>query len=185
MNHHARSFIAIVFALGFLVISWLVGHRPADWEYVFLMFFVFSSAMQDAMDSVNHRLEKVTRLIEESAAKAEDLSREVRQEAEYLKSHVTAEANLVTYELRLLAALQRGEAAPEAPPCPEAEFVEPEPPKLEPFDARKFRAERLREMAEALREYSWWDMTVLTSPLRRLLAYIAGRPAFIRWFTSE
>ncbi|PYT62527.1 MAG: hypothetical protein DMG35_07225 [Acidobacteria bacterium] len=201
MRHHGRSAIAIVVTVGFLVISWFVSHQPADWEYVFFMLVVFSSALQDAMDGVNGRLEKITRLIEEYADKVEDLNLEVRQQAEYLtselkqqseflKSHITAEANLVTYDIRLMAALQAGEPAPDPPAYPEPKLVEPkflapEPPKIEEFDAQKFRAEGLRQVADALRDHGWWDMSIVATPLRRLFAHVASRPAFIRWISKD
>ncbi|HEV1994518.1 MAG TPA: hypothetical protein VGR03_09310 [Candidatus Acidoferrum sp.] len=207
MNHHIRSGIAIVLVLAFVGISWLLDHRPADWEYVFLMFVVFSSAMQDAMDDEKLRIGKATLLLEEAARKTEHLSREVQQQAkhlsrevqqqaEYLKCHITGEANLLKsdfallkYELALAAALQRDEDAPEAPefvpPYPEPKFVSPEfvpleSPKLEPFDAQKWREERVRVIATALGGHSWWDMSVVTIPFRRLVAYIVSRPGFIR-----
>jgi hypothetical protein len=183
MNHHIRSVIAIVLVLAFVGISWLLDHRPANWEYVFLMFVVFSSAMQDAMDDVKLRIGKATLLLETAARKSEDLSFVVRQEAEYLKSHVAAEAGLLMYKIELMNARQRDEAAPEAPSYPEPKFVG-EPPKLEPVDARKWREERVREVATVLREYSWWDMTVVTIPFRRLVAYIMNRPGFIRWISG-
>jgi hypothetical protein len=217
MNPHARSGIAIVVTLGFLAISWFVGHRPADWEYVFFMFVVFSSALQDAMDGMNSHLEKVTRLLKISADKIDDLTYEVRkqtedvrreirqeaeylrrdveQQAEYLRSYVTAEAILVKYGIALMHARDTGEDAPDKPQYPEpklveskfvdSKFVVPEPPKLEPFDAQKFRAERLREVADALRDHGWWDMSLVTTPLRRLFAYVASRPAFIRWVSND
>ena len=201
MNHHGRSGIALVVALGFLGISWFVGHRPADWEYVFFMFVVFSSALQDAIDGMNWRLEKVTRLLEKSADKIEDLNREVRQatenmarevkqQSEYLKSHITAEANSIAYDLKSMTALQNGESAPEAPAYPEPKFIEPkfvelEPPKLEIFDRQKFIAERIRKVAEALGDHGWWDMSLVTTPLRRLYAYVSSRPAFIRWVSKD
>jgi hypothetical protein len=196
MGHHARSGIAIVFALGVLGFSWFVGHRPADWEYIFLMFVVFSSALQDAMDDLNHKLEKLTRIVEEFRRNADYLKRDIQQETEYLKSHITGEANnvksdlaLLKYEFALATALQKGEDPPEAPefvpPYPEPKFVPIEPPKIEPFDAVKFRAEGLSNVADALRGHVWWDMSVVTSPLRRLLGYIATRTAFIRWITND
>ena len=201
MSHHARSGIAIVVTLGFLVISWFVSHRPADWEYVFFMFVVFSSALQDAMDGMNGRLGKIMQLLEKSAHKVEDLNLEVRQRAEYvtsevkqqsefLQSHITAQANLATYDLRLMFSRQTGEPEPDAPAYPEPKLVEPkflahEPPKLETFDRQKFIAERVREVAAALRGHGWWDMSVVTTPLRRLYAYVTGRPAFIRWVSKD
>jgi polyhydroxyalkanoate synthesis regulator phasin len=201
MNQHARSAIAIVVALGFLGISWFVGHRPGDWEYVFLMFVVFSSALQDALDQIHLHLEKVTELVEESVRKGEYLTRDLRQEAkyvarevkqesEYLKSHITAQVNSIAYELKLLAALEKGESLPEAPVYPEpelveAEFVELEPPKLETFDKQKFIAERVREVADALRRGGWWDMSVVTTPLRRLYAYVTSRPDVVRWVSRD
>lgn len=138
MSHHVRSCIAIAFACAYLGISWKLDHRPADWEYVFLMFIVFSSAIQDAMDDANHRLEKLARLVEESGRKVEYLERDIRQETEYLKSHITGEANnvksdlgLLKYEFALAAALEKGEDPPEAPefipPFPEPKFVPLEP----------------------------------------------------------
>jgi hypothetical protein len=200
MNHHGRSAIAIVVALGFLGISWLLGHRPADWEYVFLMFVVFSSALQDAMDGMNSRLEKVARLLEQSADKIGNLSREVRQEAkdvvrevkqesEYLKSHITAEANLVTYDFKLAIAIEKGEPLPEEPAYPEpmlveSTFVELEPPKVETFDRQRFIAGRVRDVAEAL-GHGWWDMSLVTTPLRRLYAYFTSRPFIIRWVSKD
>lgn len=200
MNQHARSAIAIVVALVFLGVSWLVGHRPADWEYVFLMFVVFSSALQDALDQIYLRLEKITRLVEKSMDKVEystrDLRqeakyvvREVKQESEYLKCHITARVDLLAYNIKL-AALEEGEAVPEAPAYPEpklveSEFAELEPPKLETFDRQKFIAERIRQVADALGDHGWWDMSVVTTPLRRLYAYVASRPAFIRWVSND
>ncbi len=201
MNHHGRSGIALVVALGFLGVSWLVGHRPAEWEYVFFMFVVFSSALQDAIDGINWRLEKVTRLLEKSADKIEDLNREVRQAAEniacevkqqseYLKSHITSEADLITYDFKLMTALQKGESAPEAPAYPEPKFIEPkfvqlEPPKLETFDRQKFIAEGVREVAKALAGHGWWDMSLVTTPLRRLYAYLTSRPSIMRWVSKD
>jgi hypothetical protein len=199
MSHHVRSGVAIVFALGYLGISLLLDHRPADWEYVFLMFVVFSSAMQDAMDNVNYKLKEVTRLLEASDYRVDVLTRDVEQQAVYLsrdigqatenlKSHITFEANLMKtyvamlkYELELAAALRRGEDAPEEQkyqtPYPEPKLILPkfvplEPPKIAPFDAQKMRAEQIREVTAALGEYRWWDMTVVTIPLRRLVAYV-------------
>jgi hypothetical protein len=198
MKHHVRSCVAIVFALGYLGISLLLDHRPASWEYVLLMFVVFSSAMQDAMDDVNYKLKKVTGLLETSAIKVAVLSRDIEQQASYLsrdieqatenlKSHVTFEANLMKtyiamlkYEVELVAALQRGEDAPEEPkyqtPYPEPKLILPkfvplEPPKIVPFDAKIMHAEQVREVTAALGDYRWWDMTVITIPLRRLAAY--------------
>jgi hypothetical protein len=92
-------------------ISWFVGHRPADWEYVFFMFVVFSSALQDAIDGVNSRIEKVTGLLEKSADKidalpyehhkeTEDIRREIRQEAEYLRCDVQQQAEYLRTALR-------------------------------------------------------------------------------------
>ncbi len=201
MNQHARSAIAIVVALGLLGVSWLVGHKPADWEYVFLMFVVFSSALQDALDQIYLRLEKVTRLVEKSMDKVEystrDLRqeakyvvREVKQESEYLKSHITSQMNLIAYDFKLLAALQKGESLPEAPEYPapklvESEFVELKPPEVETFDAQKFIAEGVREVAEALGDHGWWDMSAVTTPLRRLYAYAVSRPAVIRWVSKD
>ena len=200
MNQHARSAIAIVVALVFLGVSLLVGHRPADWEYVFLMFVVFSSALQDALDQIYLRLEKITRLVEKSMDKVEystrDLRqeakyvvREVKQESEYLKCHITARVDLLAYNIKL-AALEEGESVPEAPAYPEpklveSEFAELEPPKLETFDRQKFIAERIRQVADALGDHGWWDMSVVTTPLRRLYAYVASRPAFIRWVSND
>ena len=200
MNQHARSAIAIVVALVFLGVSWLVGHRPADWEYVFLMFVVFSSALQDALDQIYLRLEKITRLVEKSMDKVEystrDLRqeakyvvREVKQESEYLKCHITARVDLLAYNIKL-AALEEGESVPEAPAYPEpklveSEFAELEPPKLETFDRQKFIAERIRQVADALGDHGWWDMSGVTTPLRRLYAYVASRPAFIRWVSND
>ncbi len=165
------------------------------------MFVVFSSALQDAIDGMNWRLEKVTRLLEKSADKIEDLNREVRQatenmarevkqQSEYLKSHITAEANSIAYDLKSMTALQNGESAPEAPAYPEPKFIEPkfvelEPPKLEIFDRQKFIAERIRKVAEALGDHSWWDMSLVTAPLRRLYAYLTSRPDIIRWVSKD
>jgi hypothetical protein len=201
MSHHARSAIAIVVVLGFLGVSWFVGHRPADWEYVFLMFVVFSSALQDALDQIYLRLEKVTELVEESMRKAEYLTRDLRQEAkyvvrevkqesEYLKSHITAQTNAIAYQLELSAALEKGEPLPEAPAYPEpelveSEFVELEPPKLETFDKQKFIEEGVRQVAAALGRSGWWDMSVVTMPLRRLFAYVTSRPDVIRWVSKD
>jgi len=67
----------------------------------------------------------------------------------------------------------------------ESSFVELEPPKLETFDRQKFIAERIRQVADALGDGGWWDMSVVTTPLRRLYAYIASRPAFIRWVSKD
>jgi hypothetical protein len=201
MNQHARSAIAIVVALTFLGVSWLVGHRPAEWEYVFLMFVVFSSALQDALDQIYLRLEKVTQLVEKSMQQAEystrDLRqeakyvvREVKQESEYLKCHITAQADMAAYKAALSAALEKGEAMPEAPPYPESqiiesEFVELEPPQLEQFDRVKFIAERIREVSDALREHAWWDMSLVTTPLRRLFVYYVGRPGNLKKLSKE
>jgi hypothetical protein len=181
MTHHVRSSVAIAFALGYLGISSWLEHRPADLEYVFLMFVVFSSAMQDALDEVNHRLVKLAS------------QRDIKQEMEYLKSHITGQANLVKcdvallkYDLALAAALERGEGAPEArdllPAYPEPKFI---PPYPEPFDAKKWRTEKLHGVAAAVDESTWLDMSVVTYPLRRLVTYIMGRPAFVRWIVGE
>ncbi len=201
MNQHARSAIAIAVTLGFLGVSWFVGHRPADWEYVFLMFVLFSSALQDALDQIYLRLEKVTRLVEKSMDKVEYLTRDLRQEAryvvrevkqesEYLKSHITSQMNMIAYDFKLSAALEKGESLPEAPAYPEpklveSEFVELKPPELETFDAQKFIAEGIREVAEALGDHGWWDMSLVTTPLRRLYAYVVSRPAFVRWVSKD
>lgn len=201
MNQHARSAIAIFVVLVFLGVSWFVGHRPADWEYVFLMFVVFSSALQDALDQIYLRLERVTRLVEKSMQEikyasrdlrqeAKYVVREVKQESEYLKRHITAQANLATYNADLLAALEKGESAPEAPAYPEsklveAEFVELEPPKLEPFDRQKFMEEYVREVADTLRDHAWWDMSLVTTPLRRLFVYYVRRPGNLKKISKE
>jgi hypothetical protein len=162
------------------------------------MFVMFSSAIQDAMDHVNYKLKEVTRLLGASDYKVEVLTRDIEQQAVYLsrdigqatenlKSHITFEANLMKtyiamlkYELELAAALRRGEDAPEEQkyqtPYPEPKLILPkfvplEPPRIEPIDAQKMRAEQIREVTAALKDYRWWDMTVVTIPLRRLAAY--------------
>ncbi len=185
MYHHVRSGIAIACSLAYLGISLLLEHRPTDWEYVFLMFVIFSSAMQDAMDNVNHRLEELTRLVNESSEEMRDVSREIRQEIEYLKAHVTAEADLVTYKIELRDALQAGRDIPEPPTYPEPKFVPIEPGKTEQFDAEKWRVKKIYGVERALRDFAWWDMSVLTSPVRRLVANIIGRPRVIRWLGGE
>jgi len=73
------------------------------------MFVVFSSALQDAMDGMKYRLEKTTRIVEncvsqidrlnrelrrEIQQEARNVTREIQQESEYLKSHITAQAEL-------------------------------------------------------------------------------------------
>jgi hypothetical protein len=205
MNPHARSAMAIVVTLGFLAISWFVGHRLADWEYVFLMFVVFSSALQDAMDGMNYRLEKITRIVVNSAnqidrlnrelrreiqQEARNLTREVQQESEYLKSHIKAQADLITYDIKLGTAIEKGEPLPEEPAYPEPKlvestFVELEPPELETFDRQRFIEERVLAVADALRDHGWWDMSVVTTPLRRLYGYVSSRPAYIRWVSND
>jgi len=196
MSHHVRSGIAMAFACAYWGISWQLDHRPADWEYVFLMFVVFSSAMQDAMDDVNHKLEELTRIVEESRRNADYLKRDIQQETEYLKSHITGEANnvksdlaLLKYEFALAAALEKGEDPPEAPefvpPYPEPRFVPLEPPQIEPFDAQKWRTEKLQAVAAALGAFTWWDMSVVTSPIRRVVSYAMSRPGFIRWVARD
>jgi hypothetical protein len=178
MTHNVRSVVAIVFVLGYLGITLWLGHRPAELEYVFLMFVVFSSAVQDALDDVNHRKEQLSR-------------RDIKQEMEYLKSHITGQANLVRfdlallkYELALAEALKSGGEAPEAPPFlppyPEPKFIGPET-----FDATKWRTEKLRDVGVAINRFTWLDMSVVTYPLRNLVAYIIGRPAFVRWLVGE
>jgi hypothetical protein len=211
MSHHVRSGIAIVFACVYLGISWRLEHHPADWEYVFLMFLAFSSAMQDAMDGLNNKLERLAEIVGGNRANTaffehdiqqakEEVKRELRQEAEFLKCHVTREANnlkteleLFKYELALERALEKGEDAPETPqfissPEPKfvsPEFVPPELPKIEPFDARNWRTERAQGIVQALRGPSWWDMTLVIRPLVRAAAYINARPGFIRWVTHD
>jgi len=94
------------------------------------MFVVFSSALQDAMDGMNYRLEKITRIVENSVnqidglnrelrreiqQEARNVTREIQQESEYLKSHITAQANLITYDLELGKRIaERGAAANDA-----------------------------------------------------------------------
>jgi len=183
MNHHVRSGIAIFLVLAFLGISWFIGHRPANWEYVFLMFVMFSSALQDAIDDVKERLGEASSLLKKAARKADHLDFVVRQQAEYLQSDVSRQTDLLLWKIDLMNALQTGEPAPEAPPFREAKFVG-EPPTLDPFDARKWREERVRKVATALGDYSWWDMAALTIPIRQLVVYIVSRPGFIRWISG-
>lgn len=185
MSHHVRSGIAIAFASAYLGISLLLDHRPADWEYVFLMFVVFSSASQDAMDDLTHRVEKLTRVAEESQRNTEYLKRDIQQEFEYLKSHITAEVNLIKYDLALRDALEKGEEAPEAAPYPEPKLVPLEAPKLESFDPQKWRTEKIQAVATALGTSTWWDMTVVLNPVRRFIAYVMSRPSFIRWIARD
>jgi hypothetical protein len=71
------------------------------------------------------------------------------------------------------------------PKLVETKFAVPEPPKIDPFDAQKFRAEGLRAVADALRGHGWWDMSMITIPLRRLFGYVASRPAFVRWISTD
>ena len=186
MHHHVRSGIAILVALGFFGISWLAGHRAESWEYVFFMFVVFSSALQDAMDKMHRQLEELSQSVKELAGEAQYLKYEIRQAEENLKCHVTAQAQLTMCDIALSTALEKGATGlPEQPSHPEPKFMWPEQPEIKTFDKEEWIAEKIPSVAKALRDGGWWDMSVATWPFRRLFGFVASRASFIGWIAKD